>query len=43
MIVVVQISKKKGCRIELEDPISGGVWKIKIGGAFSSRNIPFQK
>jgi len=30
-------------RTELEDPISGGVWKIKTGGAFSSRNIPFQK
>ena len=42
MIVVVQISKKKGCRIELEDPISGGVWKIKTRGALSSRNIPFQ-
>jgi len=37
----VQISKKKGCRIELEDPISRGVWKIKTGVAFSSINILF--
>jgi len=39
----VQISKMKGCIIELEDSISGGVWKIKTRGAFSSRNILFQK
>jgi len=38
----MQISKKKGCRTELEDPISGRVWKIKIGGVFSSRKITFQ-
>ena len=43
MILGVQISKKKGCRIELEDSILGWVWKIKTGGVFSSRNIPFQK
>jgi len=43
VILGVQISKKKGCRTELEDPISGGEWKIKTGGAFSSINIPFQK
>ena len=42
MILGVQISKKKGCRIELEDPISGGVWKIKTRRAFSSRNIFFR-
>ena len=38
MILGVQISKKKGCETELKDPFSGGVWKIKTGGAFSSRN-----
>ena len=42
MILGVKFSKRKGCIIELEDPISGGVWKLKIGGAFSSRNIPLQ-
>jgi len=43
VILGVQISKKKGCKIELEDSISGVVWKIKTRGAFNSRNIPFQK
>jgi len=38
----VQISKKKRCKTESEDPIPEGVWKIKTGGPFSSRNIPFQ-
>ena len=42
MILGVQISKKKGCRTKSEDLISGGVWKIKTGGAFSYRNIPSQ-
>jgi len=42
VILGVQISKKKRCRTESEDPIPKGVWKIKTRGAFSSRNIPFQ-
>jgi len=42
VILGVQISKKKGCRTKSKDPIPGEVWKIKIGGAFSSRNIPLQ-
>jgi len=42
VILGVQISKRNGCRTKLEDPISRGVWKMKTGGAFSSRNIPFQ-
>ena len=41
MILGVQISKMKRCKTELEDSILGGVWKIKTGGAFSSKNIPF--
>jgi len=42
VILGVQISKKKGCITESEDPILGRVWKIKTGGAFNSRNIPIQ-
>jgi len=37
------ISKKKGCRKEIECPIAKGGVNLKIGGAISSRNVFFQK
>jgi len=39
----VQLSKKKGCRTEIESPIIEGGVNLKIGFAVSSINIPFAK
>jgi len=39
----VQLSKKKGCRTEIESPIREGGVNLKTRGAISSVNIFFQK
>ena len=38
MTLEVQLSKKKGCRTEIESPIAEGGVNMKTGGAISSRN-----
>jgi len=39
----VQLSKKKGCRTEIESPIIEGGVNLKTGDAVSSRNILFSE
>ena len=41
MTLGVQLSKKVGCRIEIESSIIEGGVNLKTGGAVSSRNIFF--